>query len=57
MQSEGELFNVGTDTYEKTDLAAVELARVKELQALLTELRKDDLTALPADLRSGPGKK
>lgn len=50
-----ELFNLGNDPYEKTDLAAAEPARLNELQALLVELRKDDLTTLPADLSRGPG--
>jgi arylsulfatase A-like enzyme len=51
-----ELFNLGADPFEKTDLAAAEPERVKELQAILAELRKDDLTTLPADLARGPAK-
>ena len=51
-----ELFNLGTDPYEENDLAAAEPARVKELQAILAELRRDDLTTLPADLPQGAGK-
>ena len=51
-----ELFNLSTDPYEKTDLAAAEPARVKELQSILTGLGKDDLTTLPVGVPIGPGK-
>lgn len=52
-----ELFNLKVDPYETHDLTAEEPARVKELQALLTNLRKDDLTTLPADLPHGDSQK
>lgn len=45
-----ELFNLAKDPYETTNLAADEPERLKELQAILTELRQDDVTKLPADL-------
>ncbi|MCC6125503.1 MAG: arylsulfatase [Pirellulales bacterium] len=47
-----ELFNLAVDPYEKRDLAAEKPAKVKELEQLLAELKKDDLTKLPADLKN-----
>jgi len=46
-----ELFRITADPYEKNDLAAAEPDRVAALQAKLAELRRDDLTELPADLK------
>lgn len=51
-----ELFDLGKDPYEKSNLAADQPARVKELQSLLAELRKEDVTKLPADLAQGSAK-
>ena len=49
-KGEVQLFNLGSDPHEKTDLASAEPKRVAELQALLTEQRKGDRTTLPDDL-------
>jgi len=46
-----ELFNLAEDPYEKNDLAARHPEKVKELEQILEDLRKDDLKELPADLR------
>jgi arylsulfatase A-like enzyme len=46
-----ELFHITADPYEKDDLADKEPARLKSLQARLAELRRDDVTELPADLK------
>jgi arylsulfatase A-like enzyme len=45
-----ELFNLANDPLETTDLAAREPARVTELQTMLSNLRRDDVTKLPEDL-------
>ena len=47
-----QLFHITADPYEKTDLAATEPARVRVLEAKLAELRRDDQTELPADLKN-----
>jgi len=46
-----ELFNVSEDPSETKDLAAEKPEKVTELKDLLAELRKGDLTTLPADLK------
>ena len=48
-----ELYNVTTDPCEEHDLVASEPQRVKELQALLTELRRGDLDKMPPDAGDG----
>jgi arylsulfatase A-like enzyme len=48
-----ELFNVADDPFEKQDLAQTEPQRVKELQALLAELRAGDLQQMPQDAGDG----
>jgi arylsulfatase A-like enzyme len=53
-KSKTELFHIAADPYEEKDLAAAEPGRVKELQARLAELRRDDQTELPADLKDIP---
>jgi len=50
----GELFNLAEDPYEKNDRAAAEPQRVEALRAQMQELRKDDVTKLPADLEGLP---
>lgn len=45
-----ELFNLASDPLETTDLAAKEPGRVTELQMILSNLRRDDVTKLPEDL-------
>jgi hypothetical protein len=45
-----ELFNLALDPLETTDLAGREPQRLQELQAILAELRDDDITKLPEDL-------
>jgi arylsulfatase A-like enzyme len=45
-----ELFNVKTDPSETKNVAAANPEKVRELQAVLEKLRKDDMTTLPADL-------
>ena len=52
-----ELFNLANDPLETTNLADKEPARVKELQAILADLRRDDLTKLPEDLTRLPQEK
>jgi arylsulfatase A-like enzyme len=50
-----ELFNVRTDPSERKNVATANPEKVNELQAVLEKLRKDDMTALPADLQpEGP---
>ena len=49
-----ELFDLAKDPYEKNDLAATETTKVRELEKLLTNLRKDDVTTLPEDLKDLP---
>jgi hypothetical protein len=44
------LFNVKTDPSETKNVAAANPEKVRELQAVLEKLRKDDMTTLPADL-------
>ena len=46
-----ELFNLASDPFETSDLAAKEPQRVKEFEAILARLRQDDMTELPEDLR------
>jgi arylsulfatase A-like enzyme len=46
-----ELYRITADPFEKEDLAQREPERVSELQAVLAELRRGDLTELPADLK------
>lgn len=45
-----ELYHIDADPSETADLAAQHPERVRELQAILADLRKDDLTKDPADL-------
>ena len=47
-----ELFHLDGDPSETTDLAGREPQRVEQLQGVLAELRREDLTTLPADLRN-----
>lgn len=49
-----ELYNIGTDPYEKTNLAASETARVEELRQLLDAEHAKDNPILPADLEGLP---
>ncbi len=49
-----ELFHITADPSEKSDLAAAEPDRVKDLQAKLADLRRDDVTKAPADLEDVP---
>lgn len=49
-----ELFDLARDPYEKNDLAAKEPDKMKELEKLLAELRKNDVTSLPAKLENIP---
>jgi len=46
-----ELYNVTEDPSEKKDLAAEQPQKLKEMIALLNDLRKDDVTTLPEDLK------
>jgi arylsulfatase len=46
-----ELFNVFEDPSEKKEISKEQPQHVKELQAILTDLQKDDMTKLPADLK------
>ncbi|MFM9965771.1 MAG: arylsulfatase B [Planctomycetaceae bacterium] len=46
-----ELFHITVDPHETTDLAEKEPARVAELQRILADLRRDDRTTLPDDLK------
>jgi arylsulfatase A-like enzyme len=48
-----ELYNVTADPREEHDLAKAEPKRVQELQALLVELRRDDLAKMPPDAGDG----
>lgn len=50
-----ELFNVEKDPSETTDLAKDQPAKLAELQQILQDLRKDDQTTLPEDLKGIPG--
>ena len=50
-----ELFNLADDPYEKRDLATEQPAKVEELERLLADLRRGDVTKLPADLVGVPG--
>jgi arylsulfatase A-like enzyme len=45
-----ELYNIASDPYETTDLAAKEPAKMAELQALVAEQRAKDNPTLPPDL-------
>ncbi len=47
-----ELFKIVEDPFEEKNLAATQPEKVKELEAILEALRKDDLTTLPADLKA-----
>jgi arylsulfatase A-like enzyme len=49
-----ELYHVAADPSEKKDLASSEPQRLERLLALLREVRRDDLTQLPADLEGIP---
>lgn len=49
-----ELFQITADPFEKADVAATQPAKVQELKAKLAELRQDDVTDLPADLKDLP---
>lgn len=49
-----QLFDLHADPYERTDLAAREPARVRELQARLTDLQQNDRKQIPADLNGIP---
>jgi arylsulfatase A-like enzyme len=46
-----ELFHITADPYEKNNLAGTKPDRLKALKAKLAELRRDDKTVVPADLR------
>ena len=46
-----ELYRITADPYETRNLAASEPERVRELQALLAELRRGDVNELPEDLK------
>lgn len=52
--SKQELFNLAADPYEKNDLAKTEPGKVKELEQLLADLRKNDNTTIPVDLKNMP---
>jgi hypothetical protein len=45
------LFDVTNDPSETKDLAKAQPEKVKQMQAILAELQKDDVTKLPADLK------
>lgn len=45
-----ELYHLTKDPYETENVAQTQAARVKELQSVLEDLRKDDITKLPEDL-------
>jgi arylsulfatase A-like enzyme len=49
-----ELYHITEDPYEEHDLSAQEPARVQQLQAKLAEIRRDDLTEIPEDLKDVP---
>lgn len=49
-----ELYRITSDPYEKANMAEQEPARLAELQGILANLRRDDVTELPADLRNLP---
>ena len=51
VRGRSELFHITADPYEENDVSAAEPERVKALEAKLTDLRRDDLTELPADLK------
>ncbi|MFA5191285.1 MAG: hypothetical protein WC740_11190 [Verrucomicrobiia bacterium] len=48
-----ELFNVTADPFEEKDLAQAEPERVKQLQAILADLRAGDLKEIPRDAGDG----
>lgn len=48
-----ELYNIATDPFEKTDLAASETAKLEELRQRLEGERAKDNPTLPADLEGG----
>ena len=52
--SNTELFHITADPFEQQNVAEQHPERVKELEARLSELRRDDLTELPADLKDTP---
>ena len=45
-----ELFNLSTDPLEREDVASSHPEKVRQLDAILTDLRRDDVTALPPAL-------
>jgi arylsulfatase A-like enzyme len=53
-KGKAELFRITSDPYEENDVAAGQPQQVKTLQAKLAELRRDDQTELPADLKGIP---
>ncbi len=46
-----ELYNLSNDPYEKNNLAEKEPQRVEQLEKLLAQFQKYDVTTLPADLK------
>jgi arylsulfatase A-like enzyme len=53
-KGKAELFHITADPFEKNDLAATEPNRVKALEAKLAELRRDDLTTSPVNMKAVP---
>ncbi|QOV87690.1 sulfatase-like hydrolase/transferase [Humisphaera borealis] len=53
--AKSELFHVAVDIAEEKDLAETEPDRVKAMRSMLDDLRKDDLTKLPDDLKGIKG--
>jgi arylsulfatase A-like enzyme len=45
-----ELYNLTKDPYETENVAQANASKLKELQSVLEDLRKDDITKLPEDL-------
>lgn len=50
-----ELFHITVDPYEKEDMAGSEQERVKALENRLAELRSEDMTGMPDDLKGISG--
>jgi len=49
-KAKSELYHLEKDPYETSNLAVQMPDKLKELQAILQELKKDDVTKLPEDL-------
>ena len=49
-KAKAELYHLEKDPYETSNLAVEMPDKLKELQAILQELKKDDVTKLPEDL-------